>query len=158
LFVILKDLFGEINPNPAVVFEGADLTGSSWKKTCLNRSRVNKTITPRFIFKNANLSNADFSEARFIHPSTQKHMTMQQVVVDVAMREEPIPFFTEGYTASQAKKFKQDQTKLKDALKNLFEDTGHLKNKLPRFIIDQEKNDNFVQDVLNMKPRTFDHD
>jgi uncharacterized protein YjbI with pentapeptide repeats len=58
----LKELRPVAFPNPAVVLERADLTGSSWKRTCLNRSKVKQDTTPSFVFKNANLSNRPLSK------------------------------------------------------------------------------------------------
>jgi uncharacterized protein YjbI with pentapeptide repeats len=74
-------------PNPAVVLEGANLSKTRWKNTCLNRSKVNKPATPAFILKNANVSSADFSQAKFIHPVTKNKMRMSKMV-DLAMRED----------------------------------------------------------------------
>jgi hypothetical protein len=100
---------------------------------------VNKHATPAFVFKNANLSSADFSQARFIHPFTKQRLTMPQVV-EVAMQQPPPP----------------GQVELKQALKDMFTEAGHVKDKPPIFIKRNEiVNKNFVENVLQMKPRTF---
>jgi hypothetical protein len=116
-------------PNPAVVLHKADLTETSWKRTYLNRVDVNNQVSPSFLFKEANLSNADFSRAKLRHPVTKEALTMPQAIQSVQSNE--------------------NKTDLKTALQNLFKDAYHLTNNPPKFIVtSEEQNKNFVEDVL----------
>jgi uncharacterized protein YjbI with pentapeptide repeats len=126
-------------PNPAVVLEGANLSKTTWKETCLNRAKIKQDILPSFIFKNANVSEADFSEARFFHPFTKQRLTMPEVV-EQATQQPPLP----------------GQEELKQALKDTFTEAGHLKDKPPVFVRGNDiANESFVKNVLQIKPKEF---
>jgi uncharacterized protein YjbI with pentapeptide repeats len=114
-----------------------DLSETRWKRTYLNRVDVNNQVSPSFVLEDANLSNADFSRSRLIHPTTRQELTMPQAV--------------------QLLKSDQNQPELKDALQKIFDKAGHLTDHPPTFIVgDKVANENFVKNVLQIKQRTFE--
>jgi hypothetical protein len=122
-----------------MVSHQADLSKTSWKDTCLNRAKIKQDILPSFVFKNANVSEADFSEARFFHPFTKQRLTMPEVV-EQATQQPPLP----------------GQEELKQALKDTFTEAGHLKDKPPVFVRGNDiANESFVKNVLQIKPKEF---
>ena len=110
-------------PNPPAIFRQTNLTKTNWRGTRLNRVDANKNITPAFVFNQADLSEADFSKARMLHPSTKKVMGMKRVV-NLATANPPVPLLKQNNTIMTTNKGDLAQKVLKLHLAQIFNGAG----------------------------------